>query len=571
MSIETDNNPEDVLKGPPKRQSKPVTEPEKDATMFEEDTSEPAPIIPEIKPPQSKKVNHVARNHVDDQSKMVAIAAMIRSKVLMRMFGRELTREFIIKNEPNDGWAALLVFAAGEFAKSTGKMPSINLLYEYIKEQPGLIDSSALVDQLEKFVDEFDSTPVDVIQIDDAAFILKQYLHDLNGMAARIVNSNMFTEVSPTQAMEEITRKSRRIDNIGKETGEYVFSFNPEETPPDRAPVLIEDILREGKTMNIISSPKAGKSWIVEQLALCVAAGKEFLGKKCTKGKVILLDTELDSSDLKHRLFDIAKAMDISLADIGQNLKVIHWEEGRQISEIKDEMRGHDYKLCVIDPLYTFLREGETESDDAAMRSIFAEVKSISVETGAAVCIVHHDRKGDNTLQKTSDRGAGSGVQTRRPDAMITFDVMKDSKMLEARFMVRGFKPLNPIRLTLISESCRALKVADDQDDEKVEVNEFRDAISFAGMAARFEPDTRQDILSRGRSKMIDQATGKPISHDTAVRLFNRATEGGVIVAWPGSPDRGHPRWMLKADRRQELNDEMQKQMVATLTPKIAC
>lgn len=55
---------------------------------------------------------------------------------------------------------------------------------------------------------------------------------------------------------------------------------------PSLRPVLIEDFLRLGETMNVIAPPKAGKSWLVIDLALAVATGRSWFGHPCTKGKV---------------------------------------------------------------------------------------------------------------------------------------------------------------------------------------------------------------------------------------------------------------------------------------------
>ena len=59
------------------------------------------------------------------------------------------------------------------------------------------------------------------------------------------------------------------------------------ENLPRLAPVLIEGILRQGHKMLISGSSKAGKSFLLMQLAIALAKGREWLGFKCKKSSVL--------------------------------------------------------------------------------------------------------------------------------------------------------------------------------------------------------------------------------------------------------------------------------------------
>jgi len=48
---------------------------------------------------------------------------------------------------------------------------------------------------------------------------------------------------------------------------------------PHLRPTIIEGVLRAGKTMDVIASSKAGKSWLVGSLGIAVAAGLPWLGR----------------------------------------------------------------------------------------------------------------------------------------------------------------------------------------------------------------------------------------------------------------------------------------------------
>ena len=78
---------------------------------------------------------------------------------------------------------------------------------------------------------------------------------------------------------------------------------------PEMRPVLIDGFLRIGETMNIIAAPKTGKSWLVTQLAICVASGTEWFGHVCTAGKVLLIDNELHEETSANRIPLVVEAM----------------------------------------------------------------------------------------------------------------------------------------------------------------------------------------------------------------------------------------------------------------------
>src|SRR4051794_40996781 len=63
---------------------------------------------------------------------------------------------------------------------------------------------------------------------------------------------------------------------------------------PQLRPVVVDGIAREGETVNVISSPKVGKSWLVDELAICGATGRAWLSTFNTRPtNVLILDNEL--------------------------------------------------------------------------------------------------------------------------------------------------------------------------------------------------------------------------------------------------------------------------------------
>lgn len=68
------------------------------------------------------------------------------------------------------------------------------------------------------------------------------------------------------------------------------------------APALISGVLRQGHKMLLAGPSKAGKSFALIELALCLASGKPWLGRfECAVGKVLYVNLEVDRASCIHR------------------------------------------------------------------------------------------------------------------------------------------------------------------------------------------------------------------------------------------------------------------------------
>ena len=85
------------------------------------------------------------------------------------------------------------------------------------------------------------------------------------------------------------------------------FGDDPLEPPPE----LIQGILRVGHKMLISGSSKAGKSFLLMELAIAIAEGKQWLGFQCRKGRVLYVNLEIDSISCVNRFRKIYEALEL--------------------------------------------------------------------------------------------------------------------------------------------------------------------------------------------------------------------------------------------------------------------
>ena len=192
--------------------------------------------------------------------------------------------------------------------------------------------------------------------------------------------------------------------------------------PPRRAPVLIDGILRKGHTLLVTARSKAGKTFLMLGLAVAVACGTDWLGRCCELGRVLFVNPEVDPPSAENRLHDVAEAMGADLSIVQAQVDFWHLRghaqgiEGTARALFSRVERG-DYALVILDSVYELYTGDENSAEDA--RKFFHEIDRIAKRLGCSVAMTHHHAKGIRSDLDALDRGSGSGVFGRKPDAPL--------------------------------------------------------------------------------------------------------------------------------------------------------
>ena len=133
--------------------------------------------------------------------------------------------------------------------------------------------------------------------------------------------------------------------------------------------VVVRRLIRHGDVVNVIGGPKARKSFLVMQLALCIASGTPFLGWETVQGRVLLIDNELRGDDLAYRLTAMAKAMGLRWDDVAGYIDIMPLRgKLADLTTIRDELCGlppDTYSLVILDALYKALPAGVDENSNS--------------------------------------------------------------------------------------------------------------------------------------------------------------------------------------------------------------
>lgn len=265
------------------------------------------------------------------------------------------------------------------------------------------------------------------------------YLYDIckkNGLNIDNQNRNP-SRLSRMPGIERNGKKQFIIDtNIGKENWdewhEWIEGINddlpdPEsltdfwDDMPDKAPPLIEGLLRQGHKMLMAGPSKAGKSFALIGLSIAIAEGQQWLGFNCTKGKILYVNLELDRASALHRFKDVYKAYGYepnNLANIDiWNLRGKSVPMDKLAPKLIRRAAKENYIAVIIDPIYKVLTGDENSADQ--MAHFTNQFDKIATELGCGVIYCHHHSKGTQGGKKSMDRASGSGVFARDPDALI--------------------------------------------------------------------------------------------------------------------------------------------------------
>jgi len=234
--------------------------------------------------------------------------------------------------------------------------------------------------------------------------------------------------------------------------------------------LLGEGVLKAGRLAFLYGVGGGSKSWVVLQCALAIASGKEWCGLKTTRGRVGIISFEMFAEEFQERLKAIGPADGVGLEDIfvicrdsigslrlpGDGQRIIEWAKERELS------------LIVIDPLADALEGPETND---CIAPVIDMLKQISLETKAAVIVVHHSRKGDPGRKTDDPLDALRGPSQLRDRADLLMYVERKSSLRRLTFTkVRSAQEPDPIWVDALGRPAKPPETATSQSEERARV-----------------------------------------------------------------------------------------------------
>ena len=315
-----------------------------------------------------------------------------------------------------------------------------------------------------------------------------------------------------------------------------------ERTPPAE---LIRGILRQGHKMLISGSSKAGKTFLLMELCIAIAEGRNWLGFPCRQGKVLYVNLEIDPASCINRFMKIYEALGLKPLHAGNiliwNLRGRAVPMDQLVPRLVRRVEGKELSAIVIDPIYKVITGDENSASD--MAAFCNQFDRICAQTSCSVIYCHHHSKGAQGAKRAMDRASGSGVFARDPDAQL------DMIELEMPAEVRNWEAKKGATAWRLESSLREFK-------NIVPVNfwfEYPIHRVDDGKSLRLLPT--QGSLEAGRirnkhSKTADMAEAEFRTAFQAVNLDGRGATVGDMAAYLGLTER------TVRDRVQKMDGE---------------
>jgi hypothetical protein len=302
-----------------------------------------------------------------------------------------------------------------------------------------------------------------------------------------------------------------------------------EQQPPTPPPSLVEPGLLPAQGIWFVGGePKVGKSLLVANLALALAAGSNRIGFPVpAPRRVLVCQFELPLPQFVSRLLTMRRGLGAAadhhlLVDIRATGHLLSAPQG--LNHFVLAARAAAAEVIILDPLYS--THDQDENDTRAMAALCQALLRLRDATRAALIVVHHVRKSITREEIGSAFRGSSALHAVGDTYMLLTRPSPQLPTLELRFQFRYSPPqpprlleLNPQTLWFSSAGPAPAKSA---PGRKVETTDVSQVLAQRGGQLRYN-QLRQEIMQRTQC-----------SKRTAQLAITQASQQGRIIQGDG-------------------------------------
>jgi hypothetical protein len=310
---------------------------------------------------------------------------------------------------------------------------------------------------------------------------------------------------------------------------------------PTAPPCLVEPgLLPPQGILFVGGEPKVGKSLLVANLALGLAAGSDRLGFSVpAPRRVLICQFELPLSQFVRRLATMRLALG---AAADENLLVDTRAAGHLLSappglnHFLSAAQAAAAEILVLDPLYS--THDQDENDTRAMAALCQNLLRLREASRAALIVVHHVRKSIGRYEIGSAFRGSSALHAVGDSYLLVTRPSPQFPTVELRFQFRYAAPQVPRLLqldphTLWFSAVGSPPTVPPADRRKVEPADVTQALANLGGSGRYN-QLRQQIMTQTHcSKRTAQLA------ITAARHQGRIVSSDGHYRLPPSPNSG--------------------------------
>lgn len=220
---------------------------------------------------------------------------------------------------------------------------------------------------------------------------------------------------------------------------------------PDLPYIVSNGILPSGKKAVLFGPPKKGKSLVLNQLAVSVIHGRDWLGFKTHQKRVLYMNFEVSHKAWQIRLKKYCNGIGVGLTSglmLVSELKGLKLDTALGQAEMEKQMAVHQPDLLILDPLSKILSSSVVNDEPVMVLMDFLD--GIIDKYGSSVVICHHKRKTKTGQSGALDMGSedmrGSYMIAGWVDTIIGLSVIGEDKIklnFECRHAEQEIIPVN--------------------------------------------------------------------------------------------------------------------------------
>lgn len=189
------------------------------------------------------------------------------------------------------------------------------------------------------------------------------------------------------------------------------------ETQEPETDYCIEGLLPNGGMSVLAGKPKAGKTTLVRQAVVAVAAGQPFLGRETQAGTVLYIAIEEKESEVKAHFRQLGLPDD---APVGIWTGAV--KRNIALAQLEATLLSMDgISLVVIDPVFKFVPSVQDTSDYMQVNNALEKLLELARKYSVHILLVHHMKKRES--EDLGDCVLGSQAIAGAVDTFIALKV----------------------------------------------------------------------------------------------------------------------------------------------------
>jgi len=223
------------------------------------------------------------------------------------------------------------------------------------------------------------------------------------------------------------------------------------QTFPDLPYIVGNGVLPTAMKAIMFGPPKKGKSIILNQLAMSVIHGIDWLGFKTNQKRVLYMNFEVGHRSWQTRLRKYCRGTGLVLNDnlmLVSDLMGVRLDSPAGQAEMEKLVSIHKPHLIIYDPFKKIISSSSTNEESVLACTDFCD--KLIFNYGCSIFICHHTRKSKVTQSGVMDLGAqemtGTYHLAQWVDAMISLVPVAQDKIrleFETRHSEDILKPIN--------------------------------------------------------------------------------------------------------------------------------